>query len=282
MSTTSRLAAFAAGVAVVFVIALGAGAAFGPAPAKADTEPPMPIGQGVVAAQNGYRLVPTSSLSGAGGTFRFRIDDPAGRPATRFATIHERLLHLIVANQEMSVFHHVHPTLAADGTWSVDLPALPAGSYRAIADFQAKGGPHLALGADLAVAGSYTPQPISGPTWSSTVDGYRVDMAAEGHKGGAVTITMTISRDGRPVADLEPYLGANGHLVALRAGDLAYVHVHPLDEKAPPGTVVFDAELDAAGRYGLFLDFKHQGVVRTAPFTFDQGVVRGAVKMMKD
>jgi len=279
MSTRSRLVAFAAGVAVVFAAALGVGAAFGPAPAKADTEPPMPMGQGVVAAQDGYRLIPTSPLAGDGGTFQFRIADPDGRPATRFTPIHERLLHLIVVNQEMSVYHHVHPTLAADGTWSVELPTLPAGSYRAIADFQTKGGPHLALGADLAVAGTYTPQPIDQPTWSASVDGYRVDMTAQGHKGGEVTVAMAISHDGRPVADLEPYLGANGHLVALRAGDLAYVHVHPLDETTPAGTVVFDAVFDAAGRYGLFLDFKHHGVVHTAHFTFDQGVVHGAVQM---
>ena len=68
------------------------------------------------------------------------------------------------------------------------------------------------------------------------------------------------------------YLGAYGHLVALRAGDLAYLHVHP--EGAPgdgatePGPeVVFFAEVPSPDRYHLYLDFKHDGVVRTAAFT---------------
>ena len=129
------------------------------------------------------------------------------------------------------------------------------------------------------VAGSYTPQAIGEPTYSATVDGYQVDMASKAHPGGEVTFTMTVTEHGRPVADLEPYLGANGHLVALRSGDLAYVHVHPADGVRPAGTLVFDAVLDAAGRYGLFLDFKHQGVVHTAHFTFDQGTVHGAAPM---
>jgi hypothetical protein len=60
-------------------------------------------------------------------------------------------------------------------------------------------------------------------------------------------------------------------LVALRAGDLAYLHVHPdgspgdgVTESGPQ--VVFFAEVPSAGRYRLYLDFKHQGVVRTAEF----------------
>ena len=89
-------------------------------------------------------------------------------------------------------------------------------------------------------------------------------------------------RDGQVVDDLEPYLGAGGHLVAMRAGDLAYSHVHPVDDDhgaSEPGVVRFNAELPSAGRYGLFFDFKHDGVVHTASFTFDQGAVTGATEM---
>jgi hypothetical protein len=58
-----------------------------------------------------------------------------------------------------------------------------------------------------------------------------------------------------------------GHLVALRDGDLAYSHVHPL-ERAEPGRVAFDAHL-ASGAYRLFLQFKVHGRVFTAPFTVE-------------
>lgn len=283
MKTPTRLAAF--GVALVAVVALGAGlgAAFGPDATSGEDEAPAPEGEGVVAARDGYRLVPAATtLDPAGGPFRFVITGPDGGPHRSFEPVHERQLHLIVVNRELTSFAHVHPSLGGDGSWSVDLPAMAAGSYRAVADFKVDGGPRLALGTDLGVAGSYVPGRLGHPTSHTTVDGYDVSLATEQGNGGEVTATLTVERNGTPVADLEPYLGADGHLVAMRSGDLAYAHVHPVDEHdgAPAdGTVRFDATLGSAGRYALFFDFNHAGTVHTAAFTFDQGVVTGAAEM---
>ena len=82
-------------------------------------------------------------------------------------------------------------------------------------------------------------------------------------------LTFTVTRDGAPVTTLQPYLGAAGHLVALRVGDLAYLHVHPMDDptgKSGP-EVAFMAEAPTAGRYLLYLDFQVDGRVHTATFT---------------
>ena len=65
----------------------------------------------------------------------------------------------------------------------------------------------------------------------------------------------------------EPYLGAAGHLVVIREGDLGYLHVHPLDGEAGP--VRFAAEFPTPGTYRLFFDFSSGGTVRTASFTVD-------------
>ena len=62
----------------------------------------------------------------------------------------------------------------------------------------------------------------------------------------------------------EPYLGAGGHLVALREGDLAFLHVHPTSDGDGVG---FAATFPTAGRYRLFLQFKHDGRVHTVAFT---------------
>jgi hypothetical protein len=281
MSTTTRVAGF--GMALVAILGLGAGlgAAVGPDVAATEAVAPAPIGQGVVSAAEGYRLIPaTTALDRDGGTFRFRIEDQPGAAVHEFTPIHERDLHLIVVNRELTVFHHVHPTLDVDGTWSVDLPALDPGSYRAVADFQIADGPHLALGADLTVGGDYQPTELSEPTGQATTDGYEVRLAAERSDTGEVTAELTVRRNGDLITDLEPYLGASGHLVAMRSGDLAYAHVHPVEDgESTPGVVTFDAELTSAGRYGLFFDFKHEGTVHTAAFTFDQGPVTGAADM---
>jgi hypothetical protein len=87
-----------------------------------------------------------------------------------------------------------------------------------------------------------------------------VDLVGELDEGA---VAVRVSRDGEPVTDLEPYLGAYGHLVALREGDLAYLHVHPEGGDAGP-EVPFAVEVPSAGGYRLFFDFRHEGVVRTA------------------
>lgn len=278
MKVATRMSAYVGGLAVILGVSVLVGAAFGPAP-KTNSEEPPPIGMGVVQASNGYRFEPsTRSLPETATTFRFKIEGPSGRVTTKFTPTHKRLLHLIVVSRDLTVYHHVHPALSLDGTWSIDLAALPPGSYRAIADFKVTGGPHLALGTDLDVAGDYQPGRLQPVSLTDTVDGYQVDLVTKRSKGGEVRFSLTVNRDGQPVV-LEQYLGAAGHLIAIRAGDLAYAHVHPLEIRNLPGHVVFDSMLDSAGRYGLFFDFKNGGVVHTARFTFDQGLVTGTSSM---
>ncbi len=125
MNATTRLAGF--GVALVAILGVGAGlgAAVGPEVGEAGAEAPAPIGQGVVAAAEGYRLIPANTeLDRDGGTFRFAIEDQNDQAVHEFTPIHERDLHLIVVNRELTTFLHVHPTLDVDGTWS-DRPPRP-------------------------------------------------------------------------------------------------------------------------------------------------------------
>jgi hypothetical protein len=278
VNTVQRLSAFGVVLAGMFAIGIGAGAAFGPTVSTKEATAPAPMGDGVVATKDGYRIVPaTRQLATDGGSFRFVIEGPSGKPVLDFQPEHEKELHFILVNRDLTVFHHVHPSRAADGTWSIDLPALPAGSYRAVFDFHVAHGPRLALGTDLSVAGDYTPTTLAEPATTSIVDGYEITMQSEVHAGGEVKIALTVRKDGHVITDLQPYLGAFGHLVAMRSGELAYAHVHPDDYV--DGTVHFDAELSSEGRYGLFFDFKYGDTVHTATFTFDQGLVTGAPTM---
>jgi hypothetical protein len=69
------------------------------------------------------------------------------------------------------------------------------------------------------------------------------------------------------VRGIQPYLGARGHLVALRQGDLAYLHAHPEEHEGAAHAIPFAAEFPSAGSYRLFLQFRVAGVVHTAAFT---------------
>ncbi|WP_409469660.1 hypothetical protein [Streptomyces sp. HC307] len=191
----------------------------------------------------------------------------------------EEELHLILASRDLTVYRHLHPTRTADGTWRMPVNLPTAGDYRLFADFApaAEDGESLTLGTDLAVAGHYEPQELPQQVSTSRADGYTVTLHGDLDTGSARDLTFEVRKDGKPVTDLQPYLGAYGHLVALRAGGLAYLHVHPNSEaggaRTKPGpTVSFTATAPSAHTYRLFLDFKHDGKVRTANFTVQAGL----------
>jgi hypothetical protein len=296
MNAAARLAGYGAALALLTTGAFAVGAAVGP-PAGSESAPPLaapavegtdhaapgagPLPAGLASSAQGYTLVPTDPMLtvGAPTDFSFRITGSDGTPVTAFDEEHTKRLHLIVVRRDTTGFQHLHPEMAADGTWRVPLTVPAAGSYRAFADFTPTGGPPLTLGVDLAAAGDQTPVRHQ-PARTAQLDGYEVQLEGELVPGAASPLTLTVSRGGVPVADLQPYLGAYGHLVALREGDLAYLHVHPDgapgDGRTAAGPAIrFVAEVPGAATYRLFLDFRHGDVVRTAEFTLPTRVAPG-------
>jgi hypothetical protein len=290
MNTPLKLAAFVLGLAAVFGAALGLGAVVGPDPAPASAAPAhgdgaahgedSPAGAtelpaGLQVTEDGYTLDLTDDAVGAGmATVSFRVLDAGGSPVTAFDVAHDEDLHLVAVRRDLSGFQHVHPVLGDGGVWTTALD-LTAGSWRLFADFvpSADGENHI-LGADLAVAGSFEPTPLPAPAATAEVDGYTVVLTGTLQAGGETELQLSVSRDGAPVTDLEPYLGAYGHLVVLRTSDLGYLHVHPLGELGDPSVapgphVRFATTAPSPGTYRLFLDFQHGGVVRTAAFTVE-------------
>ncbi|MHC1562541.1 hypothetical protein ACR9E3_26560 [Actinomycetospora sp. C-140] len=234
---------------------------------------------GLAISQHGYTLepaVPTLPRD-VPSDFRFVITGPDGHPVRDYRPMHDKELHLIVVRRDTHGFQHVHPRRDETGTWSVPLTIPDAGSYRvfadatpATADGSEVGG--LILGADIAVAGDFQPVPLPARASSTEIDGYTVTLAGSLVAGQHSELRLAVSRHGRPITDLEPYLAAYGHLVALRVGDLAYLHVHPDGEPgdghtSPGPEISFHVVAPSPGLYRAFLDFKHHGIVRTAAFT---------------
>ncbi|MDP4504053.1 hypothetical protein [Nonomuraea turcica] len=233
---------------------------------------------GLQVSQNGYTLNPlTTAVTGQPMDFRFTVIGPDYKPVTDYEVEHDKKMHFIVASRDLTSFQHVHPEMAPDGTWSVKLTLPKAGAYRAFADFVSKGGEKLTLGVDLQAAGDFQPEPLPHVSRTATVDDYTVNLAGNLVPGQSSKLTLTVNKGGEPVTDLQPYLGAYGHLVALRAGDLAYLHVHPEDGKKAGPEIVFYAEVPSTGDYRLFLDFQHDDKVRTASFTVPATLADGHV-----
>ncbi|AZM53947.1 hypothetical protein DMA15_16340 [Streptomyces sp. WAC 01529] len=297
MNTGLKITAFTAAVAATFGTAYGVGKGVGPVTdrtpaaqhheeaAQHDEEEGAGHGEGTAPgglqiSERGYTLdLRTPRIEAARrDTLRFAVvEDSTGRGVTAYEKEHDKELHLIVASRDLTTYRHLHPTRAADGTWSTPVELPEAGGYRVFADFRPEGAKEgLTLGADLAVAGESEPRELPAPSTTAKVDGYDVTLKGGLKTGTGGDLTLNVAKNGRPVTDLQPYLGAYGHLVALRSGDLAYLHVHPNGEpgdgrtKAGPG-VSFMATVPSAGAYRLFLDFKHEGKVRTAAFTVHAG-----------
>ena len=272
MRTPIRLAVVAAGLGAVFAAAVGVGAAVGPVGApEAHPAAAAPAPESA-ATGTGYVLDVLEEQPAAGTTtVAFRVLGPDGAPVTDYTQDHGEDLHLVAVRADLSGYQHVHPDRAPDGTWRVPLTLTP-GTWRLVADTTpAAADEDLALTADLQVAGTYDPQPLPGPAPVAEVDGYTVVLTGELTAGAESELTFSVSRDGRPVVDLQPYLGAYGHLVALREGDLEYLHVHPVEDAhvapAPGPHVAFAATAPSAGTHRLFLDFRHGDAVHTAAFT---------------
>ncbi|MEU5623164.1 hypothetical protein [Streptomyces tendae] len=309
MHTGLRITAFAAALAATFGTAYGVGAGVdpivadgAPAPHEKHGERDDPGGPdepssrpeggdghgahesapagGLQISEGGYTLdLATPRVTAGQRTeLRFTVRDASGDAVTAYRREHEKELHLVLASRDLVTYRHLHPTRAADGTWStpVDLPA--AGGYRVFADFTPAGedAENLTLGADLAASGRYEPARLPVPSGTARADGYEVELDGSLRPGKASELRLKVSRDGEPVGDLQPYLGAYGHLVALRAGDLAYLHVHPNGEPGdgttePGPGISFTATAPSDGTYRLFLDFRHRGEVHTAAFTVRAG-----------
>lgn len=285
MNAAARIAAFVAMLVVIFGGAALAGAALDPgggddpphaeAPAgagAAHADPHASAGAGSTAgpaggeatapglasSQGGLRLVAdrthfTADLAMA---LRFRIVDEHGATVRDFETEQARRMHLIVVRRDLRRYEHLHPAQGDDGGWAIDLTLPEAGVYRAFADFRVDGAQHT-LGVDLFVAGDFRPLHLPRERRTAQTDGYEVQLLPRDES----VLYFTIVRGTQTVVP-QPYLGAKGHLVVLREGDLAYRHVHPVQRGL--GFEIGDPE---PGTYRLFLQFRHADRVHTAAFT---------------
>jgi hypothetical protein len=291
-STASRLCAFAAGLTLAGGGAAGIGSITHATPplqdclsvaaanAGIDTgmmgdsgeamAEPIPGADGLRGALAGIKLqpAPTKFSAGTKTTWRFRLIGCDGKPVRKLEPENDKLLHLIVVRSDLTAYQHLHPQPHRDGTWSVELSTPRPGRYRAIADFVVDQRKYV-LGTSLTVAGSAPQRPLPAPSLRARTDGYEVELQrpAELRAGEEDQLTFRITRGGRPVRDLEPYLGAYGHLVALHSPEAAYSHVHPAGEDRRSGLITFNTEFHERGAFRLFLQFQIAGRVHTAEFT---------------
>lgn len=206
---------------------------------------------------SGHRLV-TEHMHGDEAPFH--LLSPSGEPVTEFAMAHGALLHAIVIRPDLSEFQHVHPTIDSDGSWSV--PIIGPGPW------------HLVFESTPVIDGAPVAEPIvvtADIDDNTVVDTVPLPAADDTVEIDGLQVTrdgfgfVVTNADSSAATDLEPYLEQVAHLVAIRQGDLAFRHLHPLE--SPAGTFDFGDGVSEPGTYRLFLQFGHAGSVVTVEFT---------------
>ncbi len=246
-------------------------------PGMADT----PTGDGLTADASGLRFAADASSLPAGqpASFQFRILGADGKPVIVFEPDQTKLMHFYLIRSDLTGFQHIHPSMSADGTWTSQLAPAQPGTYRAYTSFITKDASGrtvpLVLSQPVTVPGATTVTPLPAASATTQVDGYTLTLSGDQVMAGREhTLTVTVSKDGQPVTDLQPYLDTYAHLTAFHDNDLAFAHLHPHgtvngDHGGP--ALSFEAMLPKAGNWRLFLQFQTAGVLHTAAVTLPVG-----------
>ena len=197
-----------------------------------------------------------------------------GRPVTDFTVDQTKRMHFYAVRTDLTGFQHLHPTMAKNGTWTAPLAALRPGTWRLYTSFTpATGsgkGKDLVLSRTVRVSGIPMTTALPRASGTTTVDGYTIAVKGDLKAGTARRLTATVTKNGKPVTDLQPYLDTYAHLTAFHQGDLSFAHLHPetrADGDHGGPALTFHAEFTQSGNWRLFLQFQTAGKLHTAALT---------------
>lgn len=232
---------------------------------------------------------PKPPKAGAATRLRFQVFHPqTGEPVKSYVLNHEKFFHLFVVSHDLSIYQHLHPVLQRDGSFTTDVTFPLSGAYKLHGDFFPSGGTLQTFHIDMPTAGDpgasipaeFTLKPDT--TLVKTVDGLTARLEFSGGAAPSIGVLLplkyilTDAGTGKPVQDLQPYLGAWGHTLILNEDQSEYLHSHPR-QMVPEGPkskilrggpeVEFQTMFPSPGNYRIWTQFQRAGRVITVEFT---------------
>ncbi|SFS61171.1 hypothetical protein [Marininema halotolerans] len=204
-----------------------------------------------------------------------RVTDHQGKPIPDFKTNHTKKMHLIVVKSDLSSFQHLHPQYQGEGTFDISVPFSEGGKYKFIADFVPKDGEQSIQTHWVNVQGKSKPtQPLKKEKrWVKKVDNNEVSLTLEkpirANQEQMLTFHFKDTQTKKEITNLQPYLGAIGHVVIISEGAKDYLHVHPMDEKGTGPNAMFHTTFPKKGAYKVWGEFKRNGKEFTVPFVLN-------------
>ncbi|MHC0039522.1 hypothetical protein [Pseudoneobacillus sp. C159] len=192
------------------------------------------------------------------------LKDKAGNPVDNLEVNHEKILHLIIVDEHLQKYYHVHPERTAKGEFTISNP-LPKGFYKAFVDIKPT---NLAYEVEpipfvvgIPSSESHGHPLVPDTDFSKTVDGEKVNLTVSTFKANE-NVKLSFELD---QTNLTPYLGAMGHVVILDEYGKNFLHVHPSNDTEP----IFETKFEKPGIYKIWAEFQQNGKVRAFPFVVE-------------
>ena len=237
---------------------------------------------------NGLRLLTKGGPWRAGEPVAFAV----ASPYSVLERVHEKEMHVLVISQDLAAFNHIHPEAATRQFFAGTHVFAHAGVYWIYVDHTPPGQTQTIAKFRVTVTGS--PQRRTelreADTREVTVEGVRATLTTKGSLEAGQDIlfrfALADAATGNAIADLQPYLGAWGHIMFVRKEGDEVIHAHPLETNGAPSSpwlhahamlgrtlpISSPAEIETItgfktpGLYKLWLQVQRNGRVLTFPF----------------
>lgn len=221
-----------------------------------------------------WRFSPQNPRPGEETNIELFLYDNAGKPIEKYEVNHEKLMHLIIVSEDMAEFMHIHPEYVGEGKFEASASFAKSGAYKLFADFIPTGSAQTTITSTLKVAGTKeTAEPLEKDAeLTKSVDGITAALKVSSFKAGEeadLTFTFNDAATKKPITDLQPYLGAIGHVVILNKDLTRYLHVHPKDGNGSGPTADFSTSFPEPGLYKIWGQFQRDGETFIIPFTIE-------------
>lgn len=220
--------------------------------------------------------------------FRLLGKDGGDLKESDLKIVHEKRVHLLLVRDDLTQFQHLHPTyelLDGNYRWVARTTVPEAGDYQLYVDISPEKEEPMVLRISTRIGGSTATNMSPAPSsdMSATTEGIQAKLTTPSSimMGQPARLTFTLTKNSQPIRDIEPYLGAYGHVVILRHNAPEdFLHVHPVTQTKPmDGKVEFETMFKTKGRYTLFAQFAVGESVKTFPITID--VDEGAINAVE-
>jgi hypothetical protein len=225
-------------------------------------------------------LISAAPVAGQEIQCAFRLTDAKGRPVSpdMLEVAHTEKMHLLIIDESLDDYHHEHPTpTGVPGEYKFSFQPRNGGRYALFADLVPKAtGRQEYAHTEIQVQGD--PRPLDrSARQSAMVDGYKFDLSMDGGSslrvGEAKLVKVNVTApDGKPVAHLEPVMGAFAHGVGFPSDRSGVVHVHPMGreptkdlERGGP-ELMFHIVPEQAGYMKFYVQVQIGGQEKMAPF----------------